>query len=60
MKRLRAGLTILALTPYLAQAHPGHAGADSPFHGLLHPEHLLLLLAIGVAFIVVKLWRKYL
>ena len=48
LKKLSA-LTILSglLSPAV-YAHPGHDTADM-LHGILHTEHLLILLAIGVA-----------
>ncbi len=44
-----SALTILSglLSP-AAFAHPGHDTANM-LHGVLHTEHLLILLAIGVA-----------
>ena len=47
--KLLSALTILSgpLSP-AAYAHPGHETAGM-LHGVLHTEHLLILLAIGVA-----------
>ena len=47
-----SALTILSglLSP-AAYAHPGHDTA-SMLHGVLHTEHLLILLAIGVVFAI--------
>ena len=47
LKKL-SSLTILSglLSPAV-YAHPGHDTADM-LHGVLHTEHLLILLAIGV------------
>ena len=47
LKKLSA-LTILSglLSP-VVYAHPGHDTANM-LHGILHTEHLLILLAIGV------------
>jgi hydrogenase/urease accessory protein HupE len=36
-----------ALPASFAYAHPGHEVANDIFHGVLHTEHLLVLLAIG-------------
>ena len=46
--KLLSALTIFSglLTP-AAYAHPGHDTANM-LHGVLHTEHLLILLAIGV------------
>jgi hydrogenase/urease accessory protein HupE len=53
-KRLKqlSALTILSglLSP-TAYAHPGH-DTGNMLHGVLHTEHLLILLAIGVAIVI--------
>ena len=55
-KQLSA-LTILpGLLSPAAYAHPGHE-AGTMLHGILHTEHLLILLAIGVV-IAIKFFIK--
>ena len=45
-------LTVMALVPVLAQAHPGHSLGLGFYAGLLHPwsglDHLLAMLAVGI------------
>jgi len=48
-------LTALLATP--AMAHPGHLGNDA-VHGFLHVEHIIALLAIGMAVYLVKAFRS--
>lgn len=43
MKRLT--ITLFLMTPFSAGAHPGHVSAEQ-FHGALHGEHLIIILAI--------------
>jgi hydrogenase/urease accessory protein HupE len=52
-----SALTILSglLSPAV-YAHPGHDAANM-LHGILHTEHLLILLAIGVV-IAIKFFIK--
>jgi len=51
-----SALTLLTALPVsFAYAHPGHETADGLFHGLLHSEHLLLLLAIGAVAVIGKI-----
>ena len=48
----------LILTATAASAHSGHM-SDSSLHGLLHIEHIITLLAIGViAYLVTTLREK--
>lgn len=51
--------TLSALFASPAIAHPGH-GAQSPFHGILHTEHLLVLLGIVIAVGIARAIQKYL
>jgi hydrogenase/urease accessory protein HupE len=44
----------LVSTPVLA--HPGHL-SDESVHGFLHVEHIIVLLAIGLAVLLVKQFR---
>ena len=48
MKKL--AFYIALLVPGIAFAHPGHAVTEQ-LHGLLHSEHLLVLVTIAVAVI---------
>ena len=51
-------LLISALGSPAVMAHAGHV-ADESVHGVLHLEHLIILLAIGVAvFLVKRMSRK--
>ena len=47
-------LTPLYATPVLA--HPGHLSNEA-VHGFLHVEHIIALLAIGMAVYLVKAFR---
>ena len=47
-KQLSALSLLSALTSPAVYAHPGHE-TGTMLHGILHTEHLLILLAIGVA-----------
>jgi hydrogenase/urease accessory protein HupE len=47
-KQLSALTILSALLSPAVYAHPGHDTANM-LHGVLHTEHLLILLAIGVA-----------
>jgi len=47
-------ITPLVSTPLLA--HPGHLSNES-VHGFLHIEHIIALLAVGVAVLLVKKLR---
>ena len=56
-----ASMTVLSgLVHSTALAHPGHEAAGKLFHGALHTEHLLVLLAIGVVVAVGAVIRKHL
>ena len=65
MKPVKSARTLLLLSILAslfaspAIAHPGH-GETSPFHGILHTEHLLILLGIVVAIGIAKAIQKYL
>ena len=56
LKQLSALPLLTGLLSPAAHAHPGHDTA-SMLHGVLHMEHLLILLAIGVV-IAIKLVIK--
>ena len=58
-KRLALTTALFGLASSVALAHPGHPGADSPFHALLHPEHLLVLLAVGVLVVIDAVSRRH-
>jgi hydrogenase/urease accessory protein HupE len=45
------------VTPTAAFAHAGHS-LQEQIHGFLHVEHLLILLAIGVALGIGKILKK--
>jgi urease accessory protein len=51
-RKLAAVVALLALTPALAQAHPGHVGAHSFMGGFNHPlsgfDHILAMIAVGL------------
>jgi len=47
MKMAKPLTALSMLLSTAAFAHPGHPGSDSPFHGLLHTEHLAVLFAIA-------------
>jgi len=53
--------TFLILTSVLfsssAMAHTGHLANES-VHGLLHIEHIIALVAIGLGAVVVKILRQ--
>ena len=54
-----ASMTVLSgLIHSTAFAHPGHEVANKLFHGSLHTEHLLVLLAIAVVVAVGVVIRK--
>ncbi len=51
-----SGLAVLSGLPTsLVYAHPGHETATGLFHGVLHSEHLLVLLAISAVAIIGKI-----
>jgi len=54
--RKLAGLALLAVSAPI-YAHPGH-GVDTGAHGLLHVEHILTLLAVGVLVVVAFACKK--
>jgi|GEM_PF-6001689 len=55
-----ASMTILSGLVYsTAFAHPGHEVANEQFHGILHTEHLLVLLAIAVVVVVGKAIKRF-
>ena len=55
-----ASMTVLSgLIHSTAFAHPGHEVADKMFHGILHTEHLLVLLAIGVVVAVGTVIKRF-
>jgi hydrogenase/urease accessory protein HupE len=64
MKRLltskyKLAILSLLLTPLVSMpvlAHPGHLSNDA-VHGFLHVEHIVALLAIGMAVYLVKSFR---
>jgi hydrogenase/urease accessory protein HupE len=52
-------ILLLIVTPLVstpALAHPGHMSNDL-LHGFLHVEHIIVLLAIGLAVYLVKQFR---
>ena len=54
-----ASMTVLSgLIHSTAFAHPGHEVANKLFHGSLHTEHLLVLLAIAVVVAVGVVIKK--
>ena len=63
MKQIRRIKQILALplltavTPAVVNAHPGHI-ADPSAHGLLHAEHIIVLVAAGVVALAVSVLRN--
>jgi len=50
-------LLIMPLVSAPVLAHPGHLG-DESVHGFLHTEHIIALLAIGVAVLLMKQLRR--
>jgi hydrogenase/urease accessory protein HupE len=57
--KYKLAILSLILTPLLstpALAHPGHLSNDA-VHGFLHVEHIIALLAIGMAVYLVKAFR---
>ncbi len=56
-KQLSALPLLTGLLSPPVYAHPGHDTANT-LHGLLHTEHLLILLAIGVIFIISVLIKE--
>ena len=47
LTKLLSLTAISSLVTPVAFAHQGHEVANSLFHGVLHTEHLLIILAIG-------------
>jgi urease accessory protein len=51
-RKLAAVVALFALTPALAQAHPGHVGTHSFMGGFSHPlsglDHILAMVAVGL------------
>ena len=56
-KQLSALSLLSALASPAVYAHPGHETATM-LHGVLHTEHLLILLAIGVAIAIGVLLKE--
>ena len=50
-------LLLSTATPTIVFAHAGH-GIEEQMHGFLHVEHLLILLAIGIAIGISKIIKK--
>ncbi len=59
-KRFRQLITIPVLSGLVAtaaHAHPGHI-ADNSIHGLLHSEHIIILVTAGVIAVAVYALRS--
>jgi len=57
--KYKLAILSLLLTPLFsapALAHPGHLSNDA-VHGFLHVEHIIALLAIGMAVYLVRVFR---
>jgi len=59
LKQIASMTVLTGLIHSTAVAHPGHENADNLFHGIMHTEHLLVLLAIAVVVAVGKLIKRY-
>lgn len=49
---------LTALPASVAYAHAGHESADGIFHGVLHSEHVLILLAIAIIAVIGKIIKN--
>ena len=58
LKQIASMTALSGLIHSTAFAHPGHEVANKMFHGILHTEHLLVLLAIAVVIAVGAVIKK--